>query len=419
MARAAADDSLPWTSGGNAPLPVVFHIRHFGVGGIESALLGWLQGLDRRRFAPSLSIFLPTREWFEVWRDRVPADVPVGLAVPPDAPVVARHQARREGRLNGLGRIALDLSLQAAARRWLRPHLARWSQGHAVWIDFDHTLRKTVPALRHPVVAFRHFAFWDTANAKSRRVGRDLARYRRVLVLNDDMRRQAEQLWGVERAGAPRCVVVPNLFDLTAMRDRATAALPVSTMPQIQRPFAVCVARLDIGTKGLDTLIDAWQVLRASEPEAHLVIVGGGNDQTALQERIDRHGLAHHITLVGMQPNPYPWIAQARFLVSASRSEGAPNVLVEAMALGTPIVATDCPVGPADFLQQGACGALVPVDDVAALAGAMRTAWCEAGWRDTMSARGRVRAQDFSQERGNDRLAAVMAEVTAECQRSG
>ncbi|MGE4335978.1 MAG: glycosyltransferase [Pigmentiphaga sp.] len=396
----------------NTPQPILFHIRHFGVGGIEAALLGWLKGLDRKRFAPALSIFLSTHEWREIYRQRIPHDVPVHVVLADDHPIVKRHQERRDGRLNRLERLQLSWHLQSTGRQALQRHLRQMQASYPIVVDFDHTLRKHVPTLAVPVLAVRHFAFWDEATAKARRVGRDLLAYDRVLVLNDDMRLQAEHLYGQPAQRGPRCVVVPNLFDLDGMRREARADLPQQDCADV--PYAVCVARLDILTKGLDTLVRAWRRVVEAEPAARLIVVGDGNDRAELQRQINAADLASHILLAGMQTNPYPWIADARLLVSSSRTEGASNVLIEALALGTPVVATDCPVGASDTLEAGRCGALVPVDDVDALAKTLLRAWHDAEWRDAMRQMGLRRALDFSQEKGSERLGRVVAEVLGE-----
>jgi len=396
----------------NSPQPILFHIRHFGVGGIEAALLGWLKGLDRTRFAPALSIFLPTREWREIYRQRIPHDVPVHVVLADDHPIVKRHQDRRDGRLNRLERLQLSWHLQTTGRRALRQHLRQTQARYPIVVDFDHTLRKHVSALAVPVLGVRHFAFWEEATAKARRVGRDLLAYDRVLVLNDDMRLQAEHLYGPPAQQGPRCAVVPNLFDLDSMRREAGAGLPRHDF--VEAPYAVCVARIDIPTKGLDTLVHAWRRVVEAEPAARLVIVGDGHDRAELQRQIDATGLSSHVLLAGMQANPYPWIAGARLLVSSSRTEGASNVLIEALALGTPVVATDCPVGASDTLEAGRCGALVPVDDIHTLANTLLQVWHDAEWREAMRHAGLRRALDFSQEKGSERLGRVVAEVLGE-----
>ncbi|TVQ87604.1 MAG: glycosyltransferase [Chromatiaceae bacterium] len=102
-----------------------------------------------------------------------------------------------------------------------------------------------------------------------------------------------------------------------------------------------------------------------------LLILGEGRQRLRLERLVRRLGLAGRVALPGFIAAPLPWIARARLLVLTSRREGLGNVLIEAMALGRPVVATDCPGGVRDLLADGRLGPLVPVGDTAALARAM------------------------------------------------
>jgi glycosyltransferase involved in cell wall biosynthesis len=88
------------------------------------------------------------------------------------------------------------------------------------------------------------------------------------------------------------------------------------------------------------------------------------------------------VDLPGFVDNPYPYLAHADLFALSSRWEGLGLVLVEALALGTPVVATDCPSGPAEILQHGRFGQLVPVGDPGALARAMEATLDEKKSRD-------------------------------------
>lgn len=159
-----------------------------------------------------------------------------------------------------------------------------------------------------------------------------------------------------------RIVVIPNPFDFESIR--ANAALWAET-PSI--PFAVHVGRF-APQKRHDLLLDTW--LRI--PQAPVLVLLT-EKSAALQEMIDARGLGDRVLVAGFHPNPYPWIQRAKVLVLCSDHEGLPNVLIEAIACGTPVVSTDCPSGPSEILSAfPEC--LVPCGDPAALAEAiMRT----------------------------------------------
>lgn len=122
--------------------------------------------------------------------------------------------------------------------------------------------------------------------------------------------------------------------------------------------------------KGFDTLIEAFARLRARR-ECRLVILGRGHLEASLMRRAAELGVADDLALPGFDPNPYRYLARASLFVLSSRWEGSPNALTEALALGTPVVATDCPSGPREILDGGHVAPLVPVGDAPAMAEAM------------------------------------------------
>jgi glycosyltransferase involved in cell wall biosynthesis len=161
-----------------------------------------------------------------------------------------------------------------------------------------------------------------------------------------------------------RCIeIIPNPFDLEAIRAaaQAPAALPTE-------PYLVHVGRTH-PQKRHDLLLDAFQAL---DFDGKLVLLT--KPSLALASMIHARGLEKRVLLPGFQQDPYPWIANARLLVLSSDWEGLPNVLIEALALGTPAVSTDCPSGPAEILRGKLSDFLVPTGDAAALADAMRRA---------------------------------------------
>jgi exopolysaccharide biosynthesis WecB/TagA/CpsF family protein len=134
-------------------------------------------------------------------------------------------------------------------------------------------------------------------------------------------------------------------------------------------PVCVFVGRL-AAQKDPGLLLEAISFVAAAR-DVRLLVLGEGPLLPALRAQTQALGLAETVDFVGFQANPLLWIREAACLVSSSRYEGLGNVLIEALACGTPVVATDCPHGPAEILSGGAVGILVPVGDAVALAGAI------------------------------------------------
>jgi glycosyltransferase involved in cell wall biosynthesis len=118
-----------------------------------------------------------------------------------------------------------------------------------------------------------------------------------------------------------------------------------------------------------------------------MIIGDGGADQVArLKGLAEEKGVADRLSLLGYQDNPFAILSRADLFVSASRWEGASNALIEALACGLPIVATDCPTGNREVVEAGPYGTLAPVEDAEGLAGAIRTELTHRRSREAQSA---------------------------------
>lgn len=122
--------------------------------------------------------------------------------------------------------------------------------------------------------------------------------------------------------------------------------------------------------KNVPLLLDAFDRLRG-ERSARLRLIGSGEEEGVIRDRVAHSPYAADIELLGHQANPYPFLAASAALVLSSNWEGFGNVLIEAMALGVQVVATDCPSGPREIIGESGSGFLSPVGDVEALAAAM------------------------------------------------
>ncbi|WP_201313628.1 glycosyltransferase [Dyella sp. EPa41] len=176
----------------------------------------------------------------------------------------------------------------------------------------------------------------------------------------------AQDLRGLGLSG-DRIHVIRNPVDVDRLRHLAEVGLPLSGHGD--EPYVASLGRL-AEQKDHSTLLHAYaaSLLRASH---RLVIVGGGELHMYLKHLVDELGLTDRVLLTGAMDNPYRVLADAKLHVLSSRWEGYPNVLLEALALGVPVVSTDCPHGPREMLNDGRYGRLVPVGSATALARAM------------------------------------------------
>lgn len=122
--------------------------------------------------------------------------------------------------------------------------------------------------------------------------------------------------------------------------------------------------------KDFATLISAFSLLR-SKRAARLVILGEGDERPKLEGQVRDLRLEQEVDLPGFVDNPFKYMKRAAVFVLSSRWEGLPNTLIQALALGTPVVSTDCPNGPAEILEGGKLGRIVPMGDIASLASAI------------------------------------------------
>ncbi len=393
-----------------APLRILFHINDFGKGGTETSLLSWLNVLDRRLFAPSVSVGYPTDE-LAFWRAKsIPADVPVHVLASSKWMYALHNAARR--RKPGVAEKLLHKVLKYGA---IRP-LAAWrfrrlARDQDVICDFDFSLRHLAGHGGVPWFGVSHFSLATRLGNKSARyIERRVKQYRRyaaIAVLTPDMLREAQQLFGQYRLNIAE---LPIVIDVDAIRRDARA--PIDDRPAA--PFIVSVARLDEGQKDHATLLRAFALLRTrSATEVELALIGDGRDRGILERLADELGIRAHVHFLGFRANPFPYIRQAEMLVLSSRYEGLPMVLREAMAVGTPVLSADCPTGPRDLLDGGNAGLLVPPGDVEEMARAMERLLTDSALRKTLIQNGLAKAETFAPRHANQRMLKLALQLSA------
>lgn len=217
----------------------------------------------------------------------------------------------------------------------------------------------------------------------------------RTVAVSRGLRQDLVDRWG---ADPRRTVTIYNPVLVGPDRDRPGPGAA---------PVILAAGRL-VPEKNMRGLLRAFARVAVSHP-AHLVILGEGPERTVLEEDVASLGLEGRVHLPGYMADPWPLYRTAACFATASRLESFSMVVAEALAYGLPVVATDSP-GPREVLADGQFGTLVPPDDEAALAEALRAALT----RPDDAARLRARGAVFSVEAALEGYGRLFAAVRAE-----
>jgi glycosyltransferase involved in cell wall biosynthesis len=315
---------------------LLFLIPTLTGGGAERVVVTLLQHLNRARFELALAV-VDTRD--AAFRDQVPADVEfidlgclrVRQALPKLGLLLWRRQP--DVVMSTLGHLNLALAI-------VRPLLP----------DSTRYIARETTIVSNGIAQYSRPRLWAWAYR------RYYNRFERVICQSRAMR---DDLVAHFEVDAKRTVVIHNPVDQA--RIAAALALPAQSVTPPGLLRVVAAGRLS-GEKGFDMLLDALTLTRRRD--LHLTILGDGPLRAELTSRADSLGIADRVRFAGFLVNPYPTIGAADLFVLSSRYEGFPNVVLEALACGIPVVAMPAPGGVREILD-GIDGCIV-ADDISA-----------------------------------------------------
>jgi glycosyltransferase involved in cell wall biosynthesis len=180
--------------------------------------------------------------------------------------------------------------------------------------------------------------------------------------------------------GANRIFIQNNPVDVSSIRYKASLIEGVA----IPEKFLLFVGRLE-RQKRLDRLIEAFASSAAPKLGYVLILIGAGSLLAEMRAKARSLGVAELVQFLGECENPFPYMAAATALVLTSDYESFGNVIVEAMALGTPTISTNCPYGPADIIYDKQSGLLVSLGDTGELVRAIDDVCSKPELRDRLS----------------------------------
>lgn len=308
-------------------------------GGAERQMLLLLAHLDRKRFAPTLCLLAE--------------EGPLLPLVPDDVPVVSLAKRSRYD----LPRLVVQLARLLRAHR---PDLVFST------VDYTNSLVMLAACLARtgvPVVvsetSVQSKALRDMSFRRLRRAVLKWAygRAARVLVHSPGVEMDLRERLGFARA---RIIFLPNMLDLRAVR-RAAEEPAHHRFLTSPLPLVVTAGRLH-PAKGQADLIEAVVLLNAHRP-CNLLLLGEGADRMRLEERARDSSSSDRIDFAGFVPNPHALVGRADIFVSPSHFESFGNAIVEAMAIGVPVVSTKVPAGPEWIISDRVNGVFASPND--------------------------------------------------------
>ena len=385
VARAVRFALLRYAQGGDGPAvaqpaPVTLLLSNaFAMGGTTRASLNLAEYLARDRPVEIVSIFRRRDEPF--------------FAFPADVRVTVLQDRRRGARLT---RLALALTHRPSVL------MHRAARTYGAWslltdVRFARLLRRR----RGILIATKpglNMLLADIATSAAARIGQ-------------------EQVHLGARPGAlrqgmatryPRLDALVVLTDTDRSRYARLLNRPtrIDVIPNSVRPLGGAEANLDARVvfsagrftpqKGYDLLIPAYATIAAAHPDWRLRICGNGPRQAELQQLVEEHAVGDVVTLAPRARDLGAELARASIFVLSSRFEGFPLVLLEAMSKRMAVVAFDCPTGPADLLEDGRNGLLVPAEDIGGLAIAIDRLMADGDLRARLAAAAAETASRFT-----------------------
>ena len=232
-----------------------------------------------------------------------------------------------------------------------------------VIIDYSSNLLKYNNFdIKVPVFAWIHFSltFGEKLSAdKIEKYKKQYKKYDKILAICDTMRDEFVEILGMDKN---KVELVYNPIDLEAIRKKAEN-IDKKYENYLKQDYFLQVSRLT-EQKQPEHLVDIYYKLKQRGIKEKLYFIGNGEKVELIKQKIKEYKLQNDVILLGQIENPYPFFKNAKLFVHTGKYEGLPTVLLESLALGTPVVAYDCPTGPKDILGKNSeYGKLIPLND--------------------------------------------------------
>jgi len=345
---------------------ILFVIPSLSGGGAERFLTKILRNIDRKMFDIQLAI--GKREG------------PFLKLIPDDIPLYELGASRTRYAIPALWHLV----------RRIKPNILFATLGLNMACAIVKQLMKDAPKLVVRVATYPTFNSMSSHPIITNQVQKfSYSKSDRIIALTEKMKRRLCELYNIPHS---KVRVICNPIDIEDVKAQACQPVDHSWFSE-NIPIVIGAGRL-APQKGFATLLRAFNIVRR-EIHARLVILGEGKERSILEALSKKLTIQDDCLFPGFQLNPYSYIARATVFVLSSYWEGFPNVLLEAMACGTPVIATRCDSGPEEILDHEVNGLLVPIGGEQALAKSMIRILEDAELRNCLRKNARVRLKDF------------------------
>lgn len=342
---------------------VLFSINTFLVGGIEKALIELLKNDELKKYDLTLLIGYNLGD-IQKLKNQIPEHVEIKYILEDEIYTKAKRK-KALGTLSKVEKI-LDESISWLKKITFKKRLLQIIKNYDVLIDYDMTLASYAKEISIKKIAYCHFSLKHyNRGIKSRqdKLGKRLSYYDKVVVISEDMKKEAEMVFPYLKN---KLVKIYNSFNLDEIERKSQICLDEEKV-YLEDKYILAVGRLEETQKDFTSLLSAYSLIHEKIDEK-LYIIGDGRHREQLEKHADNLKIKNKVVFLGFKNNPYVWMRNSSLFVHSSKFEGLPTVLIEALILGVPIVATDCPTGPREILEDGQNGVLTKVGDVKALA---------------------------------------------------
>lgn len=330
------------------------------MGGIERVLISYLEKLSLEKKLDITLILKENNPEKNIFLKEVPKNIKIVFIK--SIQLCKRTENYRKNKKNIFSNIMYQWSLyyeRIVMKNWIRKYFK--DNKFDKIIDFDMSLSKYVEEIRQPVIAWVHYTLKGRKKKRVELYRKKMKYYEYLVTICDDMRDEAIEIYPEAKN---KIIRIYNPMDFNVIRKKSNEIenLSDSKIKLLNEKYFVGVSRLVEG-KNRVALVEIYSELKKKGIKEKMIIVGEGPDRKNIEKKIKELKLEDEVILIGQTENPFPWMKNAKLFLHTSMGEGFGLVLVEAMAVGTPVIAYDCPTGPREILDNGNAGGLIELDD--------------------------------------------------------